>query len=278
MSKKRKVLLSIGCLIAFVLLVGFLGYKIIIFRIKKDLLSVYKNAEITNITLTDIVKDGNLKDTYFLWMGDEIYDGIMYRFKITGREDYDEKAFGYADIYGNVIYDTYANIYYQKNIYDEVVNIIDFKNNYPDWYHFAASYDPINQRRIVPTHECTTYNGFKNTKSVGFDMNSYGFPGINLFVGVDDFEKKYNSYEKINEKIAGMSMLLKKADLDIQVYFIFIKNINDDVKTYDDVFDMFEENRFASGFGEYCPYDEQYYDVIKFGKRKRHSSKRRSED
>lgn len=275
MSKKKKVLLSIGCLIAFVLLVGFLGYKIIIFRIKKDLLSVYKNAEITNITLTDIVKDGNLKDTYFLWMGDEIYDGIMYRFKITGREEYDEKAFGYADIYGNVIYDTYANIYYQKNIYDEVVNIIDFKNNFPDWYHFAASYDPINQRRIVPTHECTTYNGFKNTKSVGFGMNSYGFPGITLFVGINDFEK---NYEKVSEKIDGMILLLKKADLDIQVDLIVIRNINDDVKTYLDVFDKVEENRYTSGGGRYYPYDEQYYDVIKFGKRKRHTSKRRSED
>ena len=140
-------------------------------NIAKDLESVYTEAEIVKVVCDmEPISKAELQEDYYLWFGPEPPEDDLYVFYIVGKED-ECLGKGYATKDGTVIYDTYARKYYADEAVLYFEGVVDFEHNFPGMKYYIAKKCP--EQRIVLTHDCTTFEGYKRAGAVG-----YGFVGF----------------------------------------------------------------------------------------------------
>ncbi|MBD5095433.1 MAG: hypothetical protein HDT40_00255 [Lachnospiraceae bacterium] len=230
----RKYLILIGALILVLIYVVIPRVMDLRRRINiaKDLESVYTGIDIVEVTCdkkptykSDLEERGE-------FFGDAFPEEGLYYFYVYGSEDdypwmqgygtMDTKTFlfaqGYAAKDGTVIYDTYAGLYYADESASYFESVVDFEHNFPELDYYIKQGNS-NISRFVQTHECTTFEGYRNAK-VGRNMITtvftYGYP--ELRVGIDGENK-----ERV-EAMKAIKKILQDADFDMYVSFYDLRS------------------------------------------------------
>ena len=153
-NKKKKVRLSTFFL--FAIIVVMLAYLIISFgmnlrreiNIKKDMESVYTDAEFVNVKCDrKPTNKEELKRYYMWWYGDEIPKDDLYAFDIFDSEN--NTATGYATRDGRVVYDHYGATYYAEEMIEYFEETVDFEHNFPELGYYIPKTNVINDCRLV---------------------------------------------------------------------------------------------------------------------------------
>ncbi|MCM1173367.1 MAG: hypothetical protein NC393_14725 [Clostridium sp.] len=196
-------------------------------NIAKDLESVYTGIKIVEVKCdkkptykSDLEKRGEV-------FGDAFPEDGLYYFYVRGSEDDyswmqgyttgEKDAFlcarGYATKDGTVIYDTYAGLYYSDESASYFKDVVDFEHNFPELdYYIRRENSDID--RYVKTHECTTFDGYRNTRGGGGPgslFTRHGYPGV--VVGIP------GEMEERVETMRAIKKILQDADFDMYVSF-----------------------------------------------------------
>lgn len=246
-KKPSKSTLFLYVLIA-VPLISALVYAVITYGMKvrrehniiKDMESVYTEAEFVAIKCDKKPVDKAELEEQYLWFGDGLPEDDLYEFLISDSED--NTAIGYATKDGTVVFDTYACKYYADEAIDFFKEVVDFEHNFPELQYCIPEINIINECRIVLTHDCTSFEGYKTAGTIGYYFfGSGGYPG--LFVVLDDASK---------ETIQAINVLLADAEFDMYILYAGAKGDFSDVRHLD----------FDDSDGSYYPFGAPYDEVV----------------
>ena len=245
-NKKKKVRFSTIFLYAILVLVLF--YLILPFgmnqwrkiNIIKDMESVYTDAEFVSIKCGSKPFDKEELKEQFVWFGEGVPEDDLYGFLIADSED--NTATGYATKDGRVVFDHYAATYYAEEMIEYFKETVDFEHNFPGLDYYIPKTNFINDCRLVLTHDCTTFEGFRKAGTIGyFYFGSGGYPG--LLVGLDDTSKETRN---------AINKILAEADFDIYVkYSSMNSEYSDDRCLYT-----------GDTCGSYYPFDASYGEAV----------------
>lgn len=252
-TKTKKKVKKIFVFVATALILFFLAlvirFYIIKIRIYRDLASVYKDAEL-GVKVSWKMHDAKEITENFYWYGEKVPYKKLYYFQIKDSEN--QVGWGYADKNGNVLYDTYANVYYHEKTWEQLLNIIDFDKNFPGVEYYLQNPDPVTFCRLIYTHDCTSYEGYMNTRNVGFIYSqAFGFTG--LFLGLTVTDEK---------TITKMNQLLKDANCEIYINYC---QISGDISKAKIATDLRWDDPDYYGHN-YHPYGGLMYDEVKLGR------------
>ena len=236
-----KYLILIGALI--LALIYIVIPRIMDFRrrmnIKKDLESVYPGCEIVKVECEKKpTYESDLREDAYLF-NDAFPEDGLYFFWVLGTED-PHKSDGYATKDGTVVYDSYAALYYKDASVSYFESIVDFEHNFPGLDYYISKKN-LNQLTYVQTHECTTFEEYrnatsKNEKLVGFAFAralTCGYPA--LYVGIVDGNE---------ETVEEIKKILQDADFDMYVQFLRMRaNAEGE----------YDEYCFGESLGKYIP-------------------------
>lgn len=242
-KKKSKVLIASGAIFVGILIL-VMGCLIVPFgmsqrrkmNIVKDMKSVYSEAEFVAVKYSSKPIDKAELEAQYLWYGDEIPENALYAFTIS--DSAENTANGYATKHGKVVFDNYGCKYYAEESVEYFKEIVDFEKNFPGLGYEIFPQNAINECRIVLTHDCTTFEGYKTAGTIGYYFfGSGGYPG--LIVGLEDTSE---------ETIKAINRILTDADFDMYVIYSSMKA------------DSSDENSFQleHSCGSYYPFDESY--------------------
>ena len=245
-NKKKKVRLS--TIFLYAIIVVILVYLIIPFgmnlrreiNIKKDMESVYTDAEFVAIKCDSKPFDKEELKGQFLWFGEGVPEDDLYGFLIRDSED--NTAIGYATTDGSVVFDHYGAIYYAEEMIEYFKETVDFEHNFPELGYYIPKTNVINDCRLVLTHDCTTFEGFRKAGTIGyFYLGSGGYPG--LLVGLEDTSKETRN---------AINQILAEADFDIYVKY---SSMNSEYS---------DERCLYTGdtCGSYYPFDASYEEAV----------------
>ena len=239
----RKYLILIGAVI--LLLIYVVIPRIMDLRrrinIAKDLESVYPGCKIVEVECekkptykSDLRKNGYLFNNAFPEEG-------LYNFWVLGAGD-PHKSEGYATKDGTVVYDSYAALYYKDASVSYFEAVVDFEHNFPGLDYYISKKN-LNQLTYVQTHECTTFEEYRNAtyeneKLLGYAfarLITYGYPA--LYVGIVDGDE---------ETVEEIKKILRDADFDMYVQFPRMRaNAEGEYNEYS----------FGDSLGEYIPFE-----------------------
>ncbi len=250
LSKSTLVFYAIitGALI-WLLICRIIPYGINLWRrinIIRDMESVYSDAEFVTIKCDIEPTDKAELEGQYIWYGGGLPEDDLYAFLISDSKD--NPAMGFATKNGTVVFDTYAAAYYEDDAVEYLKNTVDFEHNFPGVGYFITASNIINAYRLVLTHDCTTFEGFRKAGTVGWFVLSGGYPG--LFLYLDD------ASEETTDAIEG---LLTDANFDIYVMFIEAENDLSGIDNYDDLLDNV---RIGDDCGSYYPFGKSYEEAI----------------
>lgn len=263
MSEKRsKKKLRKSTLLLWIIMSGILIFELVYvlipygfnlrrrINIKKDMESVYTDAEFVSVKCESKPTDkSEIEGLYSCPQFDvEIPEYDLYAFHISDSEGNTGK--GYATKDGKVIFDTYAVKYYEYAAVESLKDAIDFEHNFPELDYYIMEFAIGNANRIVLTHDCTTFEGYKNAGAiVYFSFGNRGYPG--LWVFVDDRS------EETLEAIEAIKGLLADADFDMFVQFTYARTRNG-ISYVDDLSDISNGGDIDS----YHPFEKSNEDAI----------------
>ncbi|MDE5872735.1 MAG: hypothetical protein K2H07_02360 [Lachnospiraceae bacterium] len=260
----RKYLILIGALILVLIYVVIPRVMDLRRRINiaKDLESVYTGIEIVEVTCdkkptykSDLEERGEV-------FGDDFPEDGLYYFYVQGSEDdypwmqgygtITKDAFlcarGYATKDGTVIYDTYAGLYYSDESAAYFEDVVDFEHNFPEFDYYIMR-ENTDVYRYVRTHECATFEGYRNTRVGGGGVSSlfisHGYPRV--VVGIAGEKKERHEAMKAIKKI------LQDADFDMYVSFY---------EMYSDTPGKYDEHSFLHEELVYEPFEGGYWGDI----------------
>ena len=212
------------------------------YKIKKDMESVYTEAEFVAVKCDTKPFDKEELEGQFLWFGGGLPEDDLYCFLIADSEG--NVGTGYATKDGTVVFDSYAAQYYADEMSESFKNTVDFEHNFPELYYHIEKINMINECRLVLTHDCTTYEGFLTAGTIGyFYFGSGGYPG--LLVGLGDSSK---------DTIGAINAILADADFGIYILYSSMKGeVPDDSVSY---------LYYDHSCGSYYPFDAPYNEAI----------------
>lgn len=177
-------------------------------NIVKVMESVYAEAEFVSVDCDKEPIDRTKLEDQYIWFGDGLPEEDLYAFQIADSKD--RVAIGFATKDGDVIFDTYAYQYYLEDMKEYFISTVDFENKFPDVEYYIPELIPNNERRVVFTHDCTTFEGFKKSSTIGYySLGTGGYPCLDIVLSD-------TSWEIINQ----LMEILVAADFDIYVEFI----------------------------------------------------------
>lgn len=249
MKKNKKRIYTVIVAVIFILVIIFFAIPFATrikrkYNIEKDLESVYKEADIISVKLnSEPISKAELESDTFL-MGEDLPKEDLYSFSFYDSNDNVGNGFATED--GTVVFDTYANYYYTDEAIKQFEDVVDFEKNFPDLRYYVRKEDVYyNTWRIVSTHDCTSFEGYKKARTVGY-LNHYyygngGYPA--LIVGLEDTSE--GTIEAINKRLSD-------ADFDVYIkYFIMTGDWSDE----DSLF-------FEDSCGSYYPFGKSYEETI----------------
>lgn len=215
MSKEKKKIIRrivLAAIVIFVVVYWLFPFAMSVKRrivIKLELEKVYTGTTVKNVKCVPMDKESFEHE--FIWRGAEFEDEVYYYFTMCDSNDNVGNGFATKD--GTVLYDDYANDYYEEEIKKSFQEAVDFEKNFPELDYFISGENYINTMstyRFVPTHECTTFEGYKHPESFGYhDIRTRGYAG--LIVGFKE--------DTSDETIESIKALLEESDFDIFIEF-----------------------------------------------------------
>ena len=243
-KKSNKVILFIFCLAIALIMCYFLipvGVNFVRERkIVKTMKNVYSESQFVSVDCDKEPIDRSQLEEQYIWFGDGLPEEDLYVFLITDSKD--RVATGFATKDGDVIFDTYAYQYYMEDMKEYFVSTVDFEGDFPDLEYYIPDIVPTNERRVVYTHDCITFEGFKKSSTIGyFSLGTGGYPGLDVILS-DTSEQTINRIEEI----------LVDADFDIYVEF---NSASGDFSDSDSLYNF-------DNAGSYYPFGESYDKAI----------------
>ena len=243
-KKSNKVILFIFCLAIALIMCYFLipvGVNFVRERkIVKTMKNVYSESQFVSVDCDKEPIDRSQLEEQYIWFGDGLPEEDLYVFLIADSKD--RVATGFATKDGDVIFDTYAYQYYMEDMKEYFLSTIDFENKYPSLEYYIPDINFTNECRLVLTHDCTTFDGFKKSSTIGyFDFGTGGYPGLDVML-------RKPSEETVKE----IEESLTNADFDIYVELISASG------DFSDVHSLCE----LECVGSYYPFGESYDKAI----------------
>ena len=152
----------------------------------------------------------------------------------------DEHFSGYADLFGNPVYDNYSSIYYQDEVEKLFDDNIDLDNNFQDLKYFIFNLRLKDKYTI--TKKTKTFEDYLYPVS---SMQDSVFGGGYSEISVVLNTKDYDTVTSIKKKLRG-------ADFPIKIVFYGTDTIPDNM-TLEDYFDL---DKFEMGV--YFPFGDRY--------------------
>ena len=163
-----------------------------------------------------------------------------YLFYFNGTDSEDEHFSGYADLFGNPVYDNYSSIYYQDEVEKLFADNIDLDNNFQDLKYFIFNLRLKDKYTI--TKKTKTFEDYLYPVS---SMQDSVFGGGYSEISVVLNTKDYDTVTSIKKK-------LRSADFPIKIVFYGTDTIPDNM-TLEDYFDL---DKFEMGV--YFPFGDRY--------------------
>ena len=163
-----------------------------------------------------------------------------YLFYFWGVNKDGESFSGYADLFGNPIYDNYSSIYYRDDVEKLFADTVDFENNYPDLKY--SVFNNYSSRKYTVTKKTKTFEDYLYpVSSMQDSLFGGGYSEIMVVVNTKDYDT-----------ITSVKKKLRSADFPIKIEFNGADSIPDDM-TLEDLFDLdvFE-------MGVYFPFGDRY--------------------
>ncbi len=167
---------------------------------------------------------------------------VLYSFFV--KDSKDEIYSGFADAFGNVYLDDYADTYYHNEMKKYFMETVDFEHDYPDLSLYVMDF---HMPRYVLTKECTSFEGYLHSSLVMEYTCTGGYPNMRAVLDTKDYDT-----------VTSMKKKLRKADFPIYTEFINVSPISEDMKDTD-VYNAYEYE-----MGIYFPFGERY-DIATMG-------------
>ena len=217
------VVLGIAILLMLVALIIWgapaIKHKITENKIKKSLLEAYPGADITSVKCgADPLTMDEFEESYgYNWYSDYTWpEDELYVFEVNAGDDA-APVLGLATEEGNVLFDEYAFIYYRDDLQSYVMDIINPEDNFPGIEFEYHDIVRANEKRLVPTGSCNTFEGFLGTDNVGVGVgnwHSMESAGCWIEINIDPYDHDTNL-----EVCQKLSELLTEADCQVYIDF-----------------------------------------------------------
>ena len=147
---------------------------------------------------------------------------------------------GYADLFGNPVYDNYSSIYYRDDVEKLFADTVDFENNYPDLKY--SVFNLYLSSKYTVTKKTKTFEDYLYpVSSMQDSLFGGGYSEIMVVLNTKDYDT-----------ITSVKKKLRSADFPIKIEFNGADSIPEDM-TLDEFFDLdvFE-------MGVYLPFGDRY--------------------
>ena len=147
---------------------------------------------------------------------------------------------GYADLFGNPVYDNYSSIYYRDDVEKLFADTVDFENNYPDLKY--SVFNLYSSGKYTVTKKTKTFEDYLYpVSSMQDSLFGGGYSEIMVVLNTKDYDT-----------ITSVKKKLRSADFPIKIEFNGADSIPEDM-TLDEFFDLdvFE-------MGVYLPFGDRY--------------------
>ncbi|MCR4929629.1 MAG: hypothetical protein K5988_06515 [Lachnospiraceae bacterium] len=163
-----------------------------------------------------------------------------YFFYFSGVNKEGESFSGYADLFGNPVYDNYAGIYYENDIKKQFAEAVDFEHEFPDLKYCIFNFWYFEKYTV--TKKTKSYDDFiRPESSMSSGLSTAGYTEVYVLLNTEDYDT-----------VTAVKKKLREADFPIKIEFLGTDTVFDDM-TRDDYFNV---RKFEMGV--YLPFGDRF--------------------